>query len=254
MTRKGFSRKSNNLKSSAQKCLNDNPRKNSFKNKRPGGGWVKVQTNFFKLNQIVCNEIFSGFLKKASRYFGKNQRACEFGQCLCFRKGYTTLVCRTCKLHKKGFTKCYSWPFKATEKVYNEALGMFIRLIEVQQKKTSLSRFLFQSVATFAFQWYILSYDNIYKISRKSCKIQKFSVIRFFFLDGHKSHLSYALSLLCNELQIDTFALYPNATRILQPCDVAIFRPLKKAWRRTVREWDEEYPQEVLNKVTFASS
>nr|CAI5854175.1 unnamed protein product [Callosobruchus analis] len=78
----------------------------------------------------------------------------------------------------------------------------------------------------------------------------KFPVI--LFLDGHKSHLNYSLSILCKNLQIELFALYPNSTRILQPCDVAVFRPLKDAWRRTVREWDEEHPAEVLNKVTFA--
>lgn len=72
------------------------------------------------------------------------------------------------------------------------------------------------------------------------------------FLDGHKSHLNYALSILCSELQIELFALYPNATRLLQPCDVSVFRPLKEAWRRAVRQWDEEHPEEVLNKVTFA--
>ncbi|CAH1979773.1 unnamed protein product [Acanthoscelides obtectus] len=77
----------------------------------------------------------------------------------------------------------------------------------------------------------------------------KFPVI--LFLDGHKSHLNYSLSLLCKRLQIEIFALYPNSTRILQPCDVAAFRPLKQAWRRTVREWEEEHPSELLNKVNF---
>lgn len=39
---KGFPRKANDLKSSVQKFLNANPRKHSFKNNRPGDGWVKV--------------------------------------------------------------------------------------------------------------------------------------------------------------------------------------------------------------------
>ncbi|XP_072394966.1 uncharacterized protein [Diabrotica undecimpunctata] len=73
------------------------------------------------------------------------------------------------------------------------------------------------------------------------------------FVDGYKSNLSYQLSLLCNELQIEVIALYPNATRILQPCDVSIFRPLKEAWRQSVREWEEQHPGGVVNKVVFAS-
>lgn len=72
------------------------------------------------------------------------------------------------------------------------------------------------------------------------------------FLDGHKSHLTYELSLLCNELNIEVIALYPNATRILQPCDVAVFRPIKMGWKKAIREFYEQNPGEVLNKMTFA--
>nr|XP_022903903.1 uncharacterized protein LOC111416181 [Onthophagus taurus] len=72
------------------------------------------------------------------------------------------------------------------------------------------------------------------------------------FLDGHKSHLTYELSLLYNELNIEVIALYPNANRILQPCDVAVFRPIKMRWKRAVREFYEQNPGEVLYKMTFA--
>nr|CAI5865126.1 unnamed protein product [Callosobruchus analis] len=72
------------------------------------------------------------------------------------------------------------------------------------------------------------------------------------FLDGHKSHVSYHLNLLCNELQIEVISIYLNATRILQLCDVSIFRPMKGAWRKTVREWEEEHPEEVVHKAVFA--
>ncbi|XP_072389495.1 uncharacterized protein [Diabrotica undecimpunctata] len=41
------------------------------------------------------------------------------------------------------------------------------------------------------------------------------------FVDGHKTHMSYELSTLCTRLQIILIALYPNATRILQPADVS---------------------------------
>jgi hypothetical protein len=46
----------------------------------------------------------------------------------------------------------------------------------------------------------------------------KFPVVS---VDGHKSHLMYQLSLLCSELEIEIVALYPNATGILQPADMA---------------------------------
>lgn len=66
----------------------------------------------------------------------------------------------------------------------------------------------------------------------------KFPVI--LFVDGHKSHLTFQLSELCSNLKIILIALYPNSTRILQPADVAAFRPLKSGWKKGVLEWRKE--------------
>lgn len=57
------------------------------------------------------------------------------------------------------------------------------------------------------------------------------------FVDGHKTHVTIEVSELCRRLKIHLIALYPNATRILQPADVAAFRPLKVGWRKGLREW-----------------
>jgi hypothetical protein len=72
------------------------------------------------------------------------------------------------------------------------------------------------------------------------------------FVDGHKSHLMYQLSVLCNKLKIEIIALYPKATRTPQPPDVAVFRPVKMYWQKAARDWHAKHPDEVLNKVTFA--
>lgn len=61
----------------------------------------------------------------------------------------------------------------------------------------------------------------------------QFTVILFLY--GLKFHVTYELSLLCNKLNIEVIALYANATRILQPCDVAVFRPIKIGWKKAVR-------------------
>lgn len=73
------------------------------------------------------------------------------------------------------------------------------------------------------------------------------------FVDGHKSHLTYQLSTLCSDLQIILIALYPNSTRILQPADVAAFRPLKEGWKRGVFEWRKQNcSMAAVTKVDFA--
>lgn len=43
------------------------------------------------------------------------------------------------------------------------------------------------------------------------------------FVDGHKSHLTYAVIEVCSNLQIVLITLYPNCTRLLQPANVPAF-------------------------------
>jgi hypothetical protein len=68
------------------------------------------------------------------------------------------------------------------------------------------------------------------------------------FVHGHKSHLMYQLSLLGSQLQTEVTAFYPNATKILQPVDMAAFCPIKIFWQRAVKKWRRE----VLNEVQIA--
>lgn len=49
-------------------------------------------------------------------------------------------------------------------------------------------------------------------------------------LDGHKSHIDIKVIDLLKEHRIVLFCLPPHTTNILQPLDVAIFRPLKTAF------------------------
>jgi hypothetical protein len=61
------------------------------------------------------------------------------------------------------------------------------------------------------------------------------------FIDGHKSHVSLEVANLCRNNQIILCCLYPNATHILQPCDVAIFKPLKTSWRKVILEYKQKH-------------
>jgi hypothetical protein len=91
--------------------------------------------------------------------------------------------------------------------------------------------------------------SNVFYPHLKENKID-FPVI--FFVDGHKTHLTYELSLICKELQIELIALYPNSTRILQPADVSVFGPFKSTRKQSLREWQIEHPGEILDKISFA--
>ena len=57
------------------------------------------------------------------------------------------------------------------------------------------------------------------------------------FVDDHVSHKSNEVTDVCQSLGIILLAYYPNTTHITQPADVAVFKPLKDAWRSLLKQW-----------------
>ncbi|XP_075975831.1 uncharacterized protein LOC142976394 isoform X1 [Anticarsia gemmatalis] len=71
------------------------------------------------------------------------------------------------------------------------------------------------------------------------------------FLDGHTSHISLPLTTFCKEKGIVLVALLPSSTHVLQPLDVAVFRPVKETWRDIVREFREKHKEAKLKRTDF---
>lgn len=57
------------------------------------------------------------------------------------------------------------------------------------------------------------------------------------FVDGHRSHLTIQVSQLCDDNGVILISLFPNTTHIMQPADVAVFKPSKSGWTAAVRNW-----------------
>lgn len=55
--------------------------------------------------------------------------------------------------------------------------------------------------------------------------------------DNLSSHINLEVMAECEANNIAFICLPPNATHLLQPLDVAYFRPMKIAWRSTLNEW-----------------
>lgn len=96
------------------------------------------------------------------------------------------------------------------------------------------------------FEYYV---EKIFYVNLIKNNIQ-FPVI--YFVDGHRTHMTYSLSKLCDRLQIITICLYPNSTRILQPADVAVFKPLKTGWSREVLNWRRKNVDKNFTRLHFA--
>lgn len=71
-------------------------------------------------------------------------------------------------------------------------------------------------------------------------------------LDGHKSHIGMDLYNLCTQNGIILYCLLPNATHILQPCDVSVFKSIKVHWKKIVLQHKQKTTKSV-NKNVFAT-
>lgn len=95
-------------------------------------------------------------------------------------------------------------------------------------------------------------YEYISKVFYPFLTREKIKLPIIFFVDGHSTHLTLQVSQLCVKLGIILIALYPNSTRILQPADVAAFKPLKNAWNNGVANWRRKNSGVNLTKEMFA--
>ena len=65
-------------------------------------------------------------------------------------------------------------------------------------------------------------------------------------IDGARCHLSIKASEFCEENGI-----YPNATHLIQPLDLASMGSMKKVYREEMRKWYLANVGEVFNKYQF---
>ncbi|KAJ8929262.1 hypothetical protein NQ314_018055 [Rhamnusium bicolor] len=212
--RKGFPRKLEDLVSSVQKFLDANPRPNPFKNNRPGNGWIKA---FLRRNPQKREQ--------------KNVYTIEKGTS---KENVTVMF--TFSASGEICAPMIVYPYKRIPE----------KIIQSVPPQWGIARSDNGWMAAETFYEYITNVLHPYLIKQKTI----FPII--LFVDGHKSHITYNLSVLCNTLQIKLIALYPNATRILQPADVAVFSPVKAAWRKIVRQFYLDNTGETINKGNIA--
>lgn len=73
------------------------------------------------------------------------------------------------------------------------------------------------------------------------------------FIDGHRSHISLEISSACEDNGVILITLYPNATHIIQPLDVSLFRPFKIKWQEAIHKRKIDDPYFSLTKFNFPS-
>jgi hypothetical protein len=64
----------------------------------------------------------------------------------------------------------------------------------------------------------------------KHTKQRTKGVYRMLILDGHESHVSAEFEQYCKENNIIPISMPPHSSHLLQPLDVALYSPLKRAY------------------------
>lgn len=281
MARRGFPVHRSNLLQTVQKIVKENNRDNCFRDGMPGRTWFiaflrrhprlkqkyaetvskgravvtrdRIEGWFDEIYQYLAEENLLNVLEDSTRIFNGD----ETGFALCPKSGIVIgpagnredFYERTCA-EKQQITVMAT--FSADGKVVPPMVifpykKMPQEIVEQFPDKWALGRSDSGWMNSEVFYEYIgnhfLPYLRENDISRPV----------LLFVDGHRSHLTKHVSQLCSDNGIILISLFPNATHILQPADVAIFKPLKTGWTSAVRKWKfDNFPKDVT-KHTFSS-
>lgn len=279
-SKRGFPRRKYDLQLSVKSFLDKVPRDNPFKDNFPSDGWNKaflkrhpdisirtpegvssssskvsekdIRKWFENIKTYLVSKGFDNILNDPSRIFNSD----ETGFNLC-PKNSTVLAPRGSKnvyevehaSPKQNITVLFT--FSADGKVTPPMIifpGKRLRteLYESVPETWGIGQSDTGWMKAELFNDYIVKVFHPYLISNN------ITVPVILFIDGHASHLTYEVSELCKTRDIILICLYPNSTRILQPADVAAFKPIKTGWKKGVLKWRREHLTKTLKKEDVA--
>ena len=71
------------------------------------------------------------------------------------------------------------------------------------------------------------------------------------FFDGHNSHITYKTMIACSQKNVHIICLPPNTSSALQPLDVAVYGPVKLAWKEILSTFFRETNCSSVRKTNF---
>jgi len=74
---------------------------------------------------------------------------------------------------------------------------------------------------------------------------------KLLIFDGHSSHISSQVVTLALENSIELLCLPAHSSSILQPLDVGVFKTVKGAWRKCLRDYYDETRYSNVDKPAF---
>jgi hypothetical protein len=281
MGKRGFPRKMIDVVQSVQNFLQSNPRPNPFKDNRPGPGWVKafrrrnpqisfrasegvtaasacvteadIRKWFAEVEEYINENNLQEVMMNPSRIFNGDEtgfQICPATGRVLAEKGSKNVYCVDKGSSKENVTVMCTFGADGTicqPMIIFPYKRIPERISQSVPEEWGLARSDSGWMTAEVFYEYVANVFHPYLLE------QGVPLPIILFVDGHKSHITYDLSVLCKRLQIELIALYPNSTRILQPADVAAFSPIKGAWKNIVRQFHTDHPGEAVTKLNIAS-
>lgn len=276
---RGFPITKRTLEDNVQKYLNSQKRKTIFKNNRPGPGWYSA---FLKRHQQLSNRIAQNLTTSRASVTESNLKEwfstvkkhlidkslLNVDQSRVFNldeSAFMLVPKEKAVLAEKGSRSVYRI-VSSNEKacltvLFNvSASGVMVPpmiLFNLQNtpKKPVLEKIpKGWSIGNSERGW--MTSDTFYKyitnVFFKWLQENNYEFPIVLYVDGHSSHLTLPLMKFCKREKIELIALFPNATHILQPLDVAVFHPVKEKYREVLRQWRIDNNVIDVKKPMFA--
>ncbi|KAJ0169285.1 hypothetical protein K1T71_015169 [Dendrolimus kikuchii] len=278
-SRKGFPRRKEDILLSVEQFLTKTPRPNCFINNKPGEGWYRLflkrypdittrtaeavtaasanisESNirqwFRQIEQYLKDSNLFNILCDGSRVFNGDET--NFQLC---PKNTKVLAEKGCKnVYEVDHAQAKScltvmFTFSASSDTTPPMVIYPLKRMQVDIR-TSVPSHWGLGLSDNGWMNKELFFQYINNVLYPYLLEKKIQFPIVLFIDGHKSHMNYELSESCKEKGIILIALYPNATRILQPADVSAFKPMKNAWKKSVLDWRRKNLTKILTKINF---
>lgn len=280
MVKQGFPIGKENLQDSVKKIVDDLNLETPFKDGRPGKRWYssflkrhpdltpRQPQNLTSSRALVTTSQLKNWFKEVSTYLEENNyanilvephRIFNMDETAFFLNPKGNKV-----LAAKGEKSVYQQVNSDEKECFTVLLGgnaagqvlppmVIFKYLRIP-KELSLSVPVTWGIGRSDSGWMTMEtfYEYICNIFNKWLNDNGIQKPVILFMDGHTSHMSFHVSKFCSENGIILIALFPNATHLLQPMDVAIFRSLKGAWKTAVQSWRLEHiDSPILRKIHF---
>lgn len=276
----GFPVVKRQLLHSIQLYLNANKRKTPFTDNLPGRKWYN---NFLKRHPIISKRLSQNLIKSRAAVTESQLRAwhaevhkyCEDNDLLealndptrifnMDEKGFILTPKNEVVLARRGQKAVYNRSENdekecVTALLGGNAAGLKTPPMLVYPYKRMPSNILLHlppnwsvGISDSGWQTQQTFYDYISNVFCKWLSDNQIKLPVILFIDGHKSHISLTLSEFCSAHQIQLVALYPNATHVIQPMDVVVFKPLGHSWDDKLKDWKIAHQFAKVDKKDIA--